>query len=152
MSRLRLLKMKSHVTNRMLLATLHEHLRAAGRDPSTLEWIGGVRGRFPDDRSAADLDEALADVPGVYVANRYNFSVDQRLSVRGAGARANFGVRGVRVLLDGVPQTLPDGQSQLTNVDLANLERVEVLRGNEFLRVWINRGGNHYLIHLMNQA
>jgi iron complex outermembrane receptor protein len=80
-------------------------------------------------RLTVGLDEALADVPGVYVANRYNFSVDQRLSVRGFGARANFGTRGVRVLLDGVPQTLPDGQSQLTNVDLANLERVEVLRG-----------------------
>jgi iron complex outermembrane receptor protein len=80
-------------------------------------------------RLTVGLDEALADVPGVYVANRYNFSVDQRLSVRGFGARANFGTRGVRVLLDGVPQTFPDGQSQLTNVDLANLERVEVLRG-----------------------
>jgi iron complex outermembrane receptor protein len=80
-------------------------------------------------RLTVGLDEALADVPGVYVANRYNFSVDQRLSVRGLRARANFGTRGVRILLDGVPQTFPDGQSQLTNVDLANLERVEVLRG-----------------------
>jgi iron complex outermembrane receptor protein len=80
-------------------------------------------------RLTVGLDEALADVPGVYVANRYNFSVDQRLSVRGFGARANFGTRGIRLLLDGVPQTFPDGQSQLTNVDLANLERVEVLRG-----------------------
>ena len=80
-------------------------------------------------RPTVGLDEALADVPGVFVANRQNFSVDQRLSVRGAGSRANFGVRGVRVLLDGVPQTLPDGQSQLTNLDLANVGRVEVLRG-----------------------
>jgi iron complex outermembrane recepter protein len=75
------------------------------------------------------LDEALTNLPGVYVANRYNFSVDQRLSVRGAGSRANFGSRGVKVLLDGVPQTLPDGQSQLTNLDLATIGRVEVLRG-----------------------
>ncbi|MEK6597273.1 MAG: Plug domain-containing protein, partial [Gemmatimonadota bacterium] len=55
------------------------------------------------------LDEALTTVPGVHVANRWNFSLDQRLSIRGAGSRANFGVRGVRILLDGVPQTLPDG-------------------------------------------
>jgi iron complex outermembrane receptor protein len=75
------------------------------------------------------LDEALANLPGVFVANRYNYSLDQRLSIRGAGSRANFGLRGVKVLLDGVPQTLPDGQSQLTNVDFANLQRIEVLRG-----------------------
>ena len=75
------------------------------------------------------LDEALTNLPGVYVANRYNYSVDQRLSVRGAGSRANFGSRGVKILLDGVPQTLPDGQSQLTNLDLSTIGRVEVLRG-----------------------
>jgi len=75
------------------------------------------------------LDEALTLVPGVFVANRWNFSLDQRLSIRGFGSRANFGLRGVKVYLDGVPQTLPDGQSQLTNVEIASLERVEVLRG-----------------------
>lgn len=75
------------------------------------------------------LDEALNNLPGVYVANRYNFSQDQRLSIRGAGSRANFGARGVKILLDGVPQTLPDGQSQLTNIDFGALDRVEVLRG-----------------------
>ncbi len=63
------------------------------------------------------------------VANRYNFSLDQRISIRGFGSRSNFGVRGLKILVDGVPQTLPDGQSQLTNVDFADLERAEVLRG-----------------------
>jgi iron complex outermembrane receptor protein len=75
------------------------------------------------------LDESLTRIPGVFVANRWNFSLDQRLSIRGFGSRANFGTRGVKVLLDGVPQTLPDGQSQLTNVEYASLERIEVLRG-----------------------
>src|SRR5215510_4411489 len=51
------------------------------------------------------LDESLNNLPGVYVANRYNYSVDQRLSIRGFGARSNFGIRGVKVVLDGIPQT-----------------------------------------------
>ena len=76
------------------------------------------------------IDEALANIPGVVVANRYNFALDQRVSIRGAGSRANFGLRGVKVLLDGVPQSLPDGQSQLTNVDLGAIAKVEVLRGS----------------------
>jgi iron complex outermembrane receptor protein len=76
------------------------------------------------------LDEALNDIPGVVVSNRYNFSLDQRISIRGFGSRANFGVRGVKILLDGIPQTLPDGQSQLTNVDFADIGRAEVLRGS----------------------
>lgn len=80
-------------------------------------------------RSAGWLDEALAFVPGLLVADRGNPSVDQRLVIRGAGARANFGMRGVKILVDGVPQTLPDGQSQLTNLDLGTVAQVEVLRG-----------------------
>src|SRR5581483_1746048 len=81
-------------------------------------------------QATVGIDEALNNVPGVIVSNRYNASVDQRLSIRGAGARANFGIRGVKTLLDGVPQSLPDGQNQLTNVDLADIARVEVLRGS----------------------
>ena len=76
------------------------------------------------------LDEALFTVPGVLVANRYNFSVDQRLSIRGFGARSAFAVRGVKVLLDGIPQTLPDGQGQLTNVEFGEADRIDVLRGS----------------------
>ncbi|MBX3146036.1 MAG: TonB-dependent receptor [Gemmatimonadales bacterium] len=75
------------------------------------------------------LDEVLGRVPGVYVANRFNPSLDQRLAIRGAGARANFGVRGVKVLLDGMPLTLPDGQTQLSNLDLGLVDRIEVLLG-----------------------
>lgn len=81
------------------------------------------------DRIATALDETLAFVPGVVVQNRWNYAVDERLAIRGFGGRANFGLRGVKVLLDGVPQTLPDGQSQLNNLDLSLVSRVEVLRG-----------------------
>ena len=76
------------------------------------------------------LDEALAQVPGVFVANRYNFSQDQRISIRGFGARSAFAVRGIKILVDGIPQTLPDGQGQLTNLELGEVDRIEVLRGS----------------------
>ena len=76
------------------------------------------------------LDEALVTVPGVFVANRYNFSQDQRISIRGFGARSAFAVRGIKILIDGIPQTLPDGQGQLTNLELGEVDRIEVLRGS----------------------
>jgi iron complex outermembrane receptor protein len=75
------------------------------------------------------LDEALNQIPGVFVANRYNFSLDQRVAIRGFGSRATFGLRGIKILLDGIPQTLPDGQSQLTNLELGAVDRIEVVRG-----------------------
>ena len=81
-------------------------------------------------RPTWELDEALANVPGVYVANRYNFSQDQRISIRGFGARSAFAVRGIKILVDGIPQTLPDGQGQLTNLELGEVDRIEVLRGS----------------------
>jgi iron complex outermembrane receptor protein len=81
-------------------------------------------------RPTLGLDEALATVPGVYASNRYNFSLDQRISIRGFGARSAFAIRGIKVLLDGIPQTLPDGQGQLTNLELGAADRIEVLRGS----------------------
>jgi len=81
-------------------------------------------------RPGRGLDEALLAIPGVLVSNRYNPSLDQRIAIRGFGARSAFGVRGVRVLIDDIPQTLPDGQGQLTNLDLSEIAAVEVLRGS----------------------
>lgn len=80
-------------------------------------------------RQQLALDEALAGVPGVFAVNRYNFSQDLRLSIRGFGARANFGIRGVRILIDGIPATTPDGQSSVDDIDLDTLERIEIIRG-----------------------
>jgi len=76
-----------------------------------------------------DLGESLAGVPGVFVQNRYNFAQDSRISIRGFGARANFGIRGIRLIVDGIPLTTPDGQGQVDSVDLASAGRIEILRG-----------------------
>ncbi len=91
----------------------------------------GVVGR-DDLRSAGpqiNLSEALARVPGIMVSNRSNFAQDLQITSRGYGARATFGVRGIRLLADGIPASGPDGQGQVSQFDLANAERVEVLRG-----------------------
>jgi iron complex outermembrane receptor protein len=76
------------------------------------------------------VDELLFAVPGVTLANRQNPAQDPRVSIRGFGARSAFGVRGVRVLQDGVPLTLPDGQTPVDVVDVEGADRVEVERGS----------------------
>ena len=96
--------------------------------PQAVELV--ERAAISQARPTWGLDEALASVPGVYAANRYNFSLDQRISIRGFGARSQFAVRGVKVLVDGIPQTLPDGTGQLTNLELGEADRIEVLRGS----------------------
>ncbi len=91
------------------------------------------------------LAEALGSIPGLQVDNRYNFSQGDRLSVRGLGARAQFGVRGLKVLVDGIPATLPDGQTSLSHVDPRRIERAEVVRGPAS-SLWGNAAGG--VVHL----
>ncbi len=79
--------------------------------------------------AGAGLDVALRSVPGLAVTGRENPSQGERLTVRGVGARAAFGVRGVQVVLDGVPLTLADGQAVLGIVDPALVRRAEIVRG-----------------------
>ncbi|MBK9133929.1 MAG: TonB-dependent receptor [Betaproteobacteria bacterium] len=75
------------------------------------------------------LSESLVRVPGLVAANRWNYAQDLQISSRGFGARAGFGVRGIRLYSDGIPASGPDGQGQVSHFDLAGAERVEVLRG-----------------------
>ena len=75
------------------------------------------------------IDETLSLIPGVAVTNRNNPSQDARVSIRGFGARSTFGVRGIRVLRDGMPLTLPDGQTPLDYLSLESVGRIEVMRG-----------------------
>ncbi|PKH27034.1 TonB-dependent siderophore receptor [Enterobacterales bacterium CwR94] len=76
-----------------------------------------------------NLSESLGVVPGLQVMNRQNYAQDLQLSVRGFGSRSTFGVRGVRIYVDGIPATMPDGQGQTSNIDLNSVESVSVLRG-----------------------
>lgn len=76
------------------------------------------------------LDETLWLIPGLSVSNRNNPSQDPRISIRGFGARSAFGVRGIKVLRDGIPLTLPDGQTPVDYLDLESVGRVEVMRGS----------------------
>lgn len=80
-------------------------------------------------RQHLSLDESLSRVPGVFLQNRYNFAQGLRISVRGFGARSAFGVRGVKLLVDGIPETLVDGQAQTDAIDLTSVSQIEVIRG-----------------------
>jgi iron complex outermembrane receptor protein len=75
------------------------------------------------------LGESLGTLPGVFIQNRSNFAQDSRISIRGFGARTPFGIRGIKLIVDGIPQTLPDGQGQVDSLDLSTAARIEVLRG-----------------------
>jgi iron complex outermembrane receptor protein len=76
-----------------------------------------------------NLSELTSAVPGLQVRDRQNFAQDLQVSVRGFGTRSTFGVRGVRILIDGIPATMPDGQGQAATASLTSASRIEVLRG-----------------------
>ena len=80
-------------------------------------------------RPQVNLSESLGRVPGIVVQNRQNYAQDLQISSRGFGARATFGVRGIRLIADGIPATMPDGQGQAATFALGSAERIEVLRG-----------------------
>ncbi len=95
--------------------------------PASIDAIGGDDIR--NDRAQINISESLGGVAGLLARDRQNYAQDVQISVRGFGARASFGIRGVRVYVDGIPATLPDGQGQISNVDLGSAARIEVLRG-----------------------
>ncbi|QXD15890.1 TonB-dependent receptor [Rhodocaloribacter litoris] len=112
--------------------TVHEAPLAVtvlARPPALVRWTPGL-----------SLDDVLASLPGLWVNDRGHFALGERLAVRGMGSRAPFGVRGVQVLLDGVPLTMPDGQAVLDIVDPAFVRRAELIRGPAS-HFWGNGGG-----------
>src|SRR5690348_15111523 len=81
------------------------------------------------DTLAVNPSEFLDGIPGVLARDRQNYAQDEQISIRGFGARATFGVRGVRLYTDGIPATMPDGQGQVSHFNLGSADRIEVLRG-----------------------
>ena len=80
-------------------------------------------------QARVNVSEALAAVPGITVQNRQNYAQDLQISSRGFGARSAFGVRGIRLVADGIPASMPDGQGQAATFNLDRAERIEVMRG-----------------------
>lgn len=136
---------------------------AAYAQPSTVVVTGSVARQVADDAPYAitlverdalraagpmvNLSEALVQVPGLVVNNRSNYAQDLQISSRGFGARAGFGVRGMRLYVDGIPAAGPDGQGQVSNFDLGQAQRVEVLRG-PFSALYGNSSGG--VIHMVS--
>src|SRR5256886_16938546 len=102
-------------------------------DPVTARTIG-------EDRAQVNLSEALNAVPGVVVQNRQNYAQDLQISSRGFGARSTFGVRGLRLIADGIPASMPDGQGQAATFALGSAQRIEGLRG-PFSSLYRNAAG-----------
>ncbi len=122
-------------------------LEATRTDTSWLETPASVyRIEQPQNQNNLDvnLSEALKGVPGLQINNRENYAQDLQISMRGFGARSTFGVRGIRLYVDGIPATMPDGQGQTSNIDLGSLDHIEVLSG-PFSSLYGNSSGGTIL-------
>lgn len=95
--------------------------------PAAIQSIG--RETIQNGGPQVNLSESLVRVPGLTILDRSNYAQDLQLSIRGFGARAAFGIRGIRLLIDGIPASTPDGQGQGSSVSLTSMDRIEVLRG-----------------------
>lgn len=95
--------------------------------PAAVSVIEGEDMRLATPR--VNLSETLTSVPGLQVQNRQNYAQNLQISIRGFGSRSAFGVRGIRLYVDGIPATMPDGQGQISNIDINSIQDVEVLRG-----------------------
>jgi iron complex outermembrane receptor protein len=110
-----------------VVVTATREARDALSTPAAVTRIDGDVLR--DGKLQINLSESLARVPGLTAANRENYAQDLQISIRGFGARATFGVRGVRLYADGIPASMPDGQGQVSHFALSGADRLEVLRG-----------------------
>tara|TARA_B100000575_G_scaffold240497_1_gene203271 strand:- start:2150 stop:4180 length:2031 start_codon:yes stop_codon:yes gene_type:complete len=96
------------------------------------------------------LQEYINSVPGLLTLNANNFAQDLRISIRGFGSRSAFGIRGIKIIIDGIPETTPDGQGQLDNLPLQVIDNIEVIRGSSSLR-YGNASGGVIFIETLNK-
>ncbi len=82
-----------------------------------------------DTRQQLSFQEYLSHISGVFSMNANNYAQDLRIAIRGFGSRAAFGIRGIKIIVDGIPETTPDGQGQIDNLNLGVIESIEVLKG-----------------------
>ncbi|MDV7588599.1 TonB-dependent receptor [Acinetobacter baumannii] len=123
------------------------HVEATHTDTGYLQTPASVfRIETPqvDSSSQVNLTEVVKGIPSLQIRNRENYAQDLQLSMRGFGARSTFGVRGIRLYVDGIPATMPDGQGQTSNIDLSSLDHVEVLTG-PFSSLYGNSSGGTIL-------
>ncbi|EPG8194356.1 TonB-dependent receptor family protein [Acinetobacter baumannii] len=123
------------------------HVEATRTDTGYLQTPASVfRIEAPqvDSSSQVNLTEVVKGIPSLQIRNRENYAQDLQLSMRGFGARSTFGVRGIRLYVDGIPATMPDGQGQTSNIDLSSLDHVEVLTG-PFSSLYGNSSGGTIL-------
>ena len=95
--------------------------------PAAIQWVD--RNAIQNGGPQVNLSESLVRVPGLTMLDRNNYAQDLQVSIRGFGARSAFGIRGIRLLIDGIPASTPDGQGQGSSVSLTSMDRIEVLRG-----------------------
>lgn len=132
-------------TLREVTVTVNRGVEQAAFDaPASVDVVSGDTLR--EGQLQINLSESLVRVPGLVIQNRQNYAQDLQISMRGFGARATFGVRGIRLYADGIPATGPDGQGQVAHFDLASAQRVEVLRG-PFSALYGNSAGG--VIHIV---
>ncbi|MDC4436815.1 TonB-dependent receptor [Acinetobacter baumannii] len=123
------------------------HVEATRTDTGYLQTPASVfRIEAPqvDSSSQVNVTEVVKGIPSLQIRNRENYAQDLQLSMRGFGARSTFGVRGIRLYVDGIPATMPDGQGQTSNIDLSSLDHVEVLTG-PFSSLYGNSSGGTIL-------